>query len=123
MYQIKCDDYILYDPRLDELRVLNPKCKLETNTIGEGSFTILKSHPYYDKLKKLKSIFEIKQNNQVIFRGRMTNDSKDFQNRLSVDLEGVLGFANDSLIEPFNFPADFPDAEQSTNVIEYFFDW
>ncbi len=123
MYQIKCDEYVLYDPRIDELILLNPKCKLEVNTVGEGSFTILRTHPYYDKLKKIKSIFEILQNDQVIFRGRMTDDSWDFQNKLTVDLEGVLGFANDSIIEPFQFPEDFPDAKQSTNVVEYFFRW
>lgn len=123
MYQILCDEYVLYDPRVDELMLLNPKCKLEINTVGEASFTILKEHPYYDKLKKLKSIFEIRQNDQVIFRGRMTNDSRDFYGKLAVDLEGVLGFANDSIIEPFNFPTDFPDAATSGNMVEYLFRW
>ena len=123
MYQIKCDDYVLYDPRIDELKLLNPKCTLEVNTVGGASFTILKEHPYYDKLKKLKSVFEIRQDNQVIFRGRMTNDSLDLYNRLNVDLEGVLAFANDSIIEPFEFPKNFPDATQSTNIVEYFLRW
>lgn len=123
MYQIKCDDYVLYDPRIDELILLNPRCKLEVNTVGEGSFTILREHPYYDKLKKLKSVFEIKQDDQVIFRGRMTNDSRDFNNRLAVDLEGVLGFANDSIIGPYNFPKDFEDAASSNNMVEYFLQW
>lgn len=123
MYQIFCDENVLYDPRIDEMILLNPKCKLEVNTVGEGSFTILTKHPNYSKLKKLKSIFEIRQNNQAIFRGRMTADSRDFHNRLDVDLEGVLGFANDSIIEPFNFPDDFPEAVLSTNVVEYFLGW
>lgn len=123
MYQIKCDDYVLYDPRIDELTLLNPKCKLEVNKVGEGSFTILNTHPYYEKLKKLKSVFEIRQDNRVIFRGRMTNDSRDFYNRLDVDLEGVLGFANDTVIAPFNFPEDFPDAVLSANIVAYFLQW
>lgn len=123
MYQIRCDDYVLYDPRFDDLVLLNPKCNLEVNKVGGGSFTILAKHPYYDKLKKLKSIFEIRQDNQVIFRGRMTNDSRDFRNKLDVDLEGVLGFANDTIIEPFNFPGDFADATESANVVEYFLGW
>lgn len=123
MYQIRCDDYILYDHRDDELVVLNPKCKLEVNKVGEGSFTILSNHPYYGQLKTLRSIFEIRQNNQPIFRGRMTADSRDFHNRLDVDLEGVLAFTNDSIIPPFNFPDDFPEAENSTNVVEYFLRW
>ena len=128
-YQIKCDDYILYDPRDDELKVISPKCKLGANTVGSGSFVILKNHPYYAKLQKLKSIFEIKQDGECIFRGRMTGDSRDIQNRLSVDLEGVLAFANDSIIPPFNFPEDFAEdaeyiaAAESGNVIEFFAGW
>lgn len=123
MYQIQCDDHILYDPRDDELILLNPKCKLAVNTVGEGSFTILNNHPFYDQLQKLKSIFEIRQDNQAIFRGRMTNDSKDFYNRLDVDLEGVLAFTNDSIIPPFAFPDEFPDAASSPNMVEYLLGW
>lgn len=123
MYQITCDDYLLYDPRDANLVVLNPKCKLEVNTVGEGSFTILSTHPYYGQLKKLKSIFEIRQDGQTIFRGRMTNDSRDFNNQLAVDLEGVLAFTNDSIIPPFRFPEDFPDAANAANVVEYFLRW
>ena len=123
MYRITCDQYTLYDPRDDDYILLNPRCKLEVNTVGEGSFTILQSHPYYDKLKKLKSIFEIQHDEQTIFRGRMTADSRDFHNRLNVDIEGVLAFTNDTVIPPFNFPEDFPDAESSGNIVEYFLQW
>lgn len=123
MYQISCDGSILFDPRDEDLVLLNPRCKLEVNTVGEGSFIILSNHPCYDKLKKLKSIFEIRQDDQVIFRGRMTNDSRDFHNQLDVDLEGVLAFTNDSIIPPFNFPDDFPDAADATNMVEYFLRW
>lgn len=120
MYQIRCDDVILYDPRDDELVLLNPKCKLKVNTVGEGSFSILPSHPYYNRLQKLKSVFEIRQDDQVIFRGRMTNDSRDFYNRLEVDLEGALGYTNDSIIPPFNFPNDF---KVVGNPVEFLLKW
>ena len=55
MYQVKCDDYPLLDLRDEELILVNPKVKLEVNTVGEGSFKIYKNHPYYGKLKKKKS--------------------------------------------------------------------
>jgi len=123
MYQIRCDDYILYDHRDDRLVVLDPKCKLEVNKAGEASFKVLSDHPYYGALKKLKSIFEIKQDNSIIFRGRMTADSHDFYNQYYVDLEGVLAFTNDSIVSPFKFPEDFPDAADANNVVEYFLKW
>lgn len=120
MYQIRCDDYILYDPRDEELIVHNPKCKLGVNMVGEGSFTILANHPYYGKLKRLKSIFEIRQDDQPIFRGRMTNASRDLHNRFQVDLEGVLGFTNDTHSPPYNYPEDYPDALNAENIVEHF---
>ena len=125
-YQIKCDDLVLYDPRDEDLVVLNPRCRLAVNTVGEASFTILSGHQHYDKLSKLRSVFEIIQDNEVIFRGRMTDDSKDFHNRKQVDLEGAMAYFNDSMVRPFKFPDDFlenfhyQEAYQSGNVVEFF---
>lgn len=129
MYQIFCDNHVIYDPRSPKHIVQNPKCKLEVNTVGEASFRIFKNHPEYGQLQKLKSIFEIRQNGSPIFRGRMTDDSKDFYNSLSIDLEGVMAFFNDSLIRPFNYPEDFATdaayiaASTNGNVVEFFLNW
>ena len=129
MYQIKCDKYILYDPRDEDLIVSNPKCKLEVNTVGEASFTIYDTHPFYSHLRKLRSVFEILQDGQTIFRGRMTEDSKDFDNIKVVDLEGAMAYFNDSIIRPFAFPEDFENdaayktAASTGNVVEYFLSW
>ena len=129
MYQILCDGYVLYDPRDDELIVSNPKCKLGTNTVGEASFSIYATHPYYSNLKKLRSVFEIRQSGDVIFRGRMTEDTKDFDNIKAVDLEGVMAYFNDSVIRPFVFPDDFMSDEAYTtaahggNVVAYLLGW
>lgn len=126
MYQIKCDDYILLDHRDPDLIVTDPKVKLEVNTIGEGSFTIYKNHPFYNKLLKLKSVFEVRDEVGVIFRGRMTENSLDFYNAKAVDLEGAMGYFNDSIVRPFKYPDDFSDNDEynsATNVVEYFLKW
>lgn len=129
MYYIKCDDYPLFDPRDDELIVASPKVNLEVNTVGEGSFTIHKNHPYYSRLLKLKSVFEVSDEIGVIFRGRMTGNSYDFNNSKFVDLEGAMAYFNDSKVRPFSFPEDFLGnaeyitAAKSGNVIEFFLKW
>ena len=129
MYQIKCDDYILYDPRDEELIVNEPMCNLEVNTVGGASFKIHASHPYYNKLKKMRSVFEINQDGQTIFRGRATDDTVDFDNIKDVDIEGVGAYFNDSVVRPFMFPEDFLDdrsyiaASTSGNVVEFFLSW
>lgn len=129
MYQVKCDSYPLLDMRDDELILVNPKVKVEVNTVGEASFTIHRNHPYYNKLQKLKSIFEVRDDFGVIFRGRMTDDTLDFDNGKAVDLEGLMAFFNDSIVRPYTFPDDFIDdaeyiaASKNGNVIEFFLKW
>lgn len=112
MYQISVDGNVLYDSRDDELIVKSPRCKLAVNTIGEASFTILSNHPHYKTMRMLSSVFEIKQDDDVIFRGRMTEDSKDFYNKKFIDLEGVMGYFNDTIVRPFSFPEDFLDNQE-----------
>lgn len=131
MYQILNDGYVLYDPRDEEeqLIVLNPRCKLAVNTVGEASFSILETHPYYSTLKKLRSVVEIIEDGETIFRGRITEDTKDYDNVKVVDCEGVMAYFNDSIIKPFNFPDDFTsdssyiEAANNGNVIEFFLSW
>lgn len=123
MYQIRCDDNILYDPRDEDLVLRSPRCSLGSNKVGSASFTILPTHPHFRKLQKLKSIISIKQDNRVIFRGRVTGDTQDINNNYAVDVEGVLGYTNDTLIPPFRFPNDFPEAETAENMVEYFLGW
>ena len=129
MYQILCDNKILYDPRDDDFFVYNPRCKLAVNTVGEASFSIDTEHPHYEDLKKLKSVFEIRQDGFPIFKGRMTDDTRDFDNIKMVDLEGVMAYFNDSIIKPFIFPDDFLNnagyvqAAASGNVVEFFLSW
>lgn len=129
MYQIKCDGYILLDPRDDELVVDTPKVNLEVNTVGDLSFTIHKTHPYYERLKKLTSVFEVSDEFGVVFRGRMTNDDGDFHNSKLVDVEGAMAYFNDSTVRPYDFPGAFLEDEAYTqaatsgNVVAFFLGW
>ena len=129
MYQVKCDDYPLLDLRDEDLILVNPQVKVEVNTVGEGSFVIYKNHPYYHKLNVLKSIVEVSDEIGVIFRGRMTKNTRDFYNGKAVDLEGVMAFFNDSTVCPYKFPDDwigdagYTAAAESGNVVEFFLNW
>lgn len=122
MYQIRCDGNLIFDSRDEELIVLNPHCTLEVNGVGGASFKMLPTHKFYGQYQKLKSIFQINQDNHILFRGRMTNDSKEFLNQTTFDLEGVLAFTNDSYVPPFKFPDDFTIPDGS-NVVEFLLNW
>ena len=129
MYRVTCDGFPLLDWRENDLFLVDPKVSLEVNTVGEGSFTIYKDHPNYDKLTRMKSIIEVSDETGVIFRGRATNDTVDFDHGKLVDIEGVMAFLNDSIVRPFNFPDDFaadPDyltADASGNRVAFLLGW
>ena len=129
MYQVKCDENILLDYRDPSLILENPQVDLEVNTIGSASFTMYDTHPYYNRMKKLKSIFEVSDEIGVIFRGRMTNDSVDFDNVKDVEIEGIMGCFNDSIVRPYSFPEDFVEdadyisASESGNVVKFLLNW
>lgn len=102
-YQLFCDDYILDDVRTDDYIVSNPKVVFEKNKAGGLTFTIYKTHPYYDKIKIKRSIIELRKNGKAIFRGKVSEYTQEFNLSKNVDVEDILSFFNDSLFEPFNF--------------------
>ncbi len=102
IFQVKVDDYILYDYRSDKLKIFNPKLNLEANTTGLFTFKIYSNHPYFEKVKKLSSIIKIYQNDKLIFRGRVLEDKEDFYKSKDVECEGELAFLLDSIYRPFS---------------------
>nr|DAI53410.1 MAG TPA: endopeptidase tail [Bacteriophage sp.] len=131
MYQLKYKNYILYDPRLadEKLIVRDPSVKLAVSKAGEMSFTVDAEHPYLSNLRRMSGLVELLDGTFPIYRGRITSDIKDFYGAHKIETEGIMAVLNDSIIPPFNFPGDFKDdaaykaAAASGNVVEFFFRW
>ena len=116
MYRVYCDEYMIYDTRIEDLKLVSPKLDLELNKTGTFSFTIYPEHPYYNKLEKLKSIIQVFQDNYLIFRGRILNDEQGFYNEKAVTCEGELAFLLDSVQRPY----DLTGGGQGVSVEEFF---
>ena len=131
MYQLKYKNYILYDPRLadEKLIVRDPSVKLAVSKAGEMSFTVDAEHPYLSNLRRMSGIVELLDGTFPIYRGRITSDIKDFYGAHKIETEGIMAVLNDSIIPPFNFPDDFTEdasykaAAASGNVVEFLFRW
>lgn len=131
MYQLKYKNYILYDPRLadEKLIVRDPSVKLAVSKAGEMSFTVDAEHPYLSNLRRMIGLVELLDGTFPIYRGRITSDVKDFYGAHKIETEGIMAVLNDSIIPPFNFPEDFTEdasykaAAASGNVVEFFFRW
>ena len=133
MYRITYGQYILYDPRganeIDNLVVLDPVIPLTVTGSGVAEFTMLPTHPQLDKIRKLRGIVEVTENDEVIYRGRVVGNTKNFDLSHRISVEGITSCLNDSIVEPYNFPGDFVDnpeyqaAAESGNVVDYYFRW
>ena len=133
MYQLRFNDYLLYDPRgansHDRLIARDIKPKLTVNGVDNLMFMLAPDHPHLGKLSRMCGRVELLQGNTIIYRGRITSDLNDLYRQPTVRTEGQLACLNDSCVEPFVFPNDFagdPDynqAAQSGNVVEYFMRW
>lgn len=103
MYQVYCDSFLLFDDRLENLKIFDPKVELELNKTGSFTFSIYPDHPYFNQIKKLKSIITVYQDDFLLFRGRILNDEIGFYNEKDVECEGELAFLLDSIIRPYEF--------------------
>lgn len=120
MYQIKCDDYILHDTRIDELKVISPKCELEINRTGSLTFQVLPTHPYYDKIHKHTSEITLYQDDAILFMGRVLNDEITFNNIKVIECEGELSYLLDSIQRGKDYRVGDSTGEYFPNVIEYY---
>lgn len=103
MFYVKMDDLTLWTPVDNKLKIVSPTLKLEVNKIGSLSFKIYPDHPYYGRLEKMKSIISVHQGERTLFKGRVYSDNMDFHKVKKVEVEGVLGYFNDSRVRPYDF--------------------
>ena len=112
-YIIKCDDCILHDSKNQILKVGNPKLTLELNKNGTLTFTIYNNHPYFEKINKLKSIISVYQDNVIIFKGRVLDDTMNIYKSRNITVEGVRAYLLDSIYRPFEYQGDISEFLES----------
>ena len=96
-YRITINGEPFCSSHAEETAILNPKLKLQANTAGTLTFTILPDHPYYDKINDRQSMFDVYLNDELIFEGTPVSQSTDFYNRKTVECEGELTWLNDTI--------------------------
>lgn len=107
MYQVYADNSLIYDDRLNSLKIFNAKLTLEIGKSGLFEFTIYPSNPRYDAVTPVKSIIQVLRNGKNIFSGRALSIKYGFYNEKQVSCEGELAFLLDSMIAPHTYSQNF----------------
>jgi phage minor structural protein len=100
MYKVLCDNALMYDPRIEELALINPVVELEENKAGSFSFKMPPDHPLYSSVKRRKSVIQVYQDDDLIFSGMCIEVDTDFYKQKDVYCEGELAYLNDSVQRP-----------------------
>lgn len=109
MFKIFADNELIYDSTLTDYIITKGQITKELNKSGQFVFTIYNSHPYYNRIQKMKSIITVYKGDRKVFRGRVINEVIGFYKDKTFTCEGELGFLRDSIQRPFEFsgtPAD-----------------
>lgn len=102
MYRAYVDGRTLFDPHLG-YNVVDPKVTLELNKVGSFDFTIYPEHPYYGLLTRMKSVIEVWDEQQLVFRGRILDDEEGFHNQRAVECESDAAYLIDSIVRPYDY--------------------
>ena len=103
MYRVYCDGLTLYNDKLENLRILNPAVELEENKTGSFTFGLPPDHPCYNLINKLKSLITVYQDDYLLFRGRVLDDTIGWHKQKTVTCEGELSFLIDSIQRPYDY--------------------
>lgn len=106
MYTIYADDALLYLPGDEELSVLSPVLETQCNAAGTLTFVLLPEHPMYSALHKMRTRIDIRQDDEIIWRGRVLETETDFYRQKTVTCEGELTYLVDSVLHPYKL-ADY----------------
>ena len=109
MYRVYCDGLLLYHSKLENLKIINPSVELEVNKTGSFDFAVYPDHPYYWIIRKLKSIITVFQDDYLLFRGRVLDETIGWHNERKVSCEGELAFLIDSIQRPYDFTGSIRD--------------
>lgn len=97
MWKVYCNDELIFQNNLENLKIFNPKLELELNKTGLFTFQIYPSHPSYNRLERLKTIVKVYNNDYLIYRGRILEETTATYNDKTFICEGELAFLIDSI--------------------------
>lgn len=102
------EDYPLYEPLDDELRVFSPVLTQEMGRSGTLEFYMTAKHPNADKIGLLKTEILVYDDGREIYRGRILKPNYKINNLISVTCEGDYTYLIDSQQKPFEIESDIP---------------
>lgn len=102
-YKIYVDDAFMWSSRDLDGRIVNPMLSLGVNSVGSLTFDILPDNDFYGAFTRMVTTVSVTRDDQMIFVGRVYKDTVNNYKIKTIEVEGVLGYLNDSIVRPYDF--------------------
>ena len=93
----------IYDPGdySETKKLLSPTLTREVGKAGSLEFTVPLGNVAHSALQKMRTVVEVRQDDKLIWQGRVMSHEQDFLMRQKFYCEGELAYLNDSSIPPY----------------------
>lgn len=102
MYKVYLDDVLIHSPA-DYIVLDNPVLELADNSAGSFTFDVYEDCSEYERIKAGTGIISVYRDDEVLFKGRIINVEQEFDKSLTVKVEGVLAYLDDSVQRPAEY--------------------
>lgn len=106
MYQIYCNNSLIWENGNDDLQLFEASLELELGKSGSLTFTIYPNHPSYDSVVQMAPV-QVSRNYSKIYGGRILDMKIGFYGQKQVSCEGELAFLLDSAVPPHSYTGAF----------------
>lgn len=113
MYQIFCDDHLLYDPRLPDYAITDGTLTQKLNTSGTLTLVL---PPGSRSVTLHKSQIRLTDRGEEIFRGRAISSVTDELGFVTLTCEGELGELNDHIVRPYDYSGDAVRQDEASAI-------
>lgn len=100
MYQIFCNNSLLYDPRDEDIPIVSGKVNQEVNAADIFTFTLPPMHRGIDMIRKLTSVVQVYDSGELLYEGRVLDAKADMYHTVTYTCEGTLAYLLDSIQRP-----------------------
>lgn len=111
MYRITLGDNTIYDPRIPEHFLEDPKLHQKANKIGTLRFRVYPTHAQYGQFVKLASVVSVYKDSRSLpmWRGRVLSTVMRTDKSMMIECEDLLAYLLDSVLRPFDFTGSVSD--------------
>lgn len=120
MYRITmsgAQEETIFDPRDEDLNLISATIEFEVNSAGSATIEVPRTHSYYFGFLAMVQGYEPRtvtfyDDNEIIFKGHITDISRDIKENLTISIIGVLA----ELANVTRLPYDYSTYESWENV-------